>query len=262
MQVEQTLWTVERNDVGHDEGLQLAGIATQLPSDAANACSPLAAELARLQASARGLESIVTAQGSRIPPGVIAESFARWRQKLATSQSRLLKMQEEAIEPADIAVEIKKAEDVAERVRQRLVQSGVLNEDETANQRGAAMDAVESSSAVHFLSRANAGELHLTWQMPATNRLTSRTAVACVLAALSFLLGFVLRSALVREWLMSHGAFVIGALGVGWWLLAPLGWLGWIPVLAAVWCCVRSPWPMSQFDGASTIQRWPGSQAG
>ena len=50
------------------------------------------------------------------------------------------------------------------------------------------------------------------------------------------------RSAAVHNWLIEHAHFLVAAAGFGWWLMAPLGWLGWVVLLAAVWLSIRPPW--------------------
>jgi hypothetical protein len=250
MEVEQSLWTVEHDDSGLDAAIGLRGAVTTVPTEQARACSPSEAELTRLQAPVRALEAIATAQGTNLPPSVLAESFVRWGRALATSHQRLLEIQDQGGALAATTDRLQAALDEAARVRQRLVQSGVLDDSDAAELNGAGVE-VEPATAIHFLVRGNPGELQLTCQAPQTNYATSRSAVACYLAATALLLGLVGRSAAAREWLMSHGTFVMGIVGVAWWLLAPLGWLGWIPMLAAVWCTIRSPWPRSRYEAGS-----------
>jgi hypothetical protein len=41
--------------------------------------------------------------------------------------------------------------------------------------------------------------------------------------------------------------------GVAWWIFAPLGWLGWLLVLAAAWHGLRTTRPSPAYEAPSAI---------
>ncbi|MEX2176966.1 MAG: hypothetical protein WD872_21570, partial [Pirellulaceae bacterium] len=46
----------------------------------------------------------------------------------------------------------------------------------------------------------------------------------------------------VHSWLLGKGHFLLAWCGVGWLLIAPFPWLGWIAIVAALWLAIRPPW--------------------
>jgi hypothetical protein len=67
-------------------------------------------------------------------------------------------------------------------------------------------------------------------------------------------LWLLLRWGAVRDAFAAHSPAIVAAASLGWWLLAPWAWLGWIGMGLAIWLAVGSPWrkrPVSSFPRAA-----------
>ena len=68
-----------------------------------------------------------------------------------------------------------------------------------------------------------------------------RWASAALVAGLFAVAWLILRIPLVRDFLAAQAPAIVAAAGIGWSLLAPWPWLGWIAVGLAIWLAIRLP---------------------
>jgi hypothetical protein len=249
MTIQRTLWNVHSGI----RGLQVERIPGAAPAGAVNAarkCRADEAALVRLQVLAQALDDVAAAQGTAIPASVLSESFARWQSELDVAQRRFLQVAEQLAGGSDIVGQAQMALDLATKVRQRLIQAGVINEDlfvaaSPEDRQG------NSDESVQYYEMVGAGsELRLAWQSGELDRQLSGGAIGFGIGALTLMGWIALQFASARDWLAANCHLVLGIGGIAWWLAAPLGWLGWLLVAAAVWLAFRTPQlPAVERDG-------------
>jgi hypothetical protein len=255
MNVERSLWSVQ---IGGDQPrriLQLAHAEASVSGQLVKIQAPQQAELARLEASVQALEDIIAAQGTNLPASVLSESFVRWTRLQQAILRRLGEIDGPQEAPSNLAERTQAAIDAAGKIGQRLMQAGILNNGHVTPATGAD-DGDEPGASVCVVGSGPINELRLSWPPDRTNAPGGQTALACALACASLLLWSLGRLAIARNWLLAHTPFLMAAAGISWWLLAPLGWLGWPLVLAAIWVSLRWPWPRNAYDADSTLHRF------
>jgi hypothetical protein len=194
------------------------------------------------------LENVAAAQGASVPTAVIAESAERWRGAAESVRRRILQNSDDW-QPEDDE-RLTAAGQRAVRATQRLVQAGILDESETGATAGGAEEAPLPDDRSFFRGAAN--ELHVSWSQPQAAPVPWRSVAAWCIAVSALLLWPVNRSARARSWLNRHAHLAVAAAGLMWWLMAPLGWLGWLLVLAAAWQAVRVLNRTTGYETAST----------
>jgi len=182
----------------------------------------------------------------------------RWRNLTGVIHRRLAAFPPAEEGAADFALRISAADDAVAKAGQRLIQAGIVDEDAIGPPTVSAADE-EAPPALHVLSSTAADELKISWPNREAGLPPPRALIAAAIAIAALLAWPVGRSVAVQEWFMAHAHFVLAAAGIAWWLIAPLGGLGWVLVLAAVWLSLRSPWPRASEPG-STLERLPRSQ--
>jgi hypothetical protein len=261
VEVQRWLWTVNHGDLDSN--------ATMIPSEAiaaagssARECSASELALIRMQALAQSLDDIAAAQGTSAPPSVLAESFMRWQSELDAAHKRFLQLAEREPVTSEARDQARAALEAASKVRQRLIQAGVVEEDTVAavNNELALEDGDESALHVEVVGRGT--ELGLDWQPTEPGWALSRAAIACGILAMTLLVWIAIQFAAARDWLAAHGHFALAAVGFAWWLVAPFGWLGWLPVIAAAWLAIRPPGRPAAFESGSTLRRVARSMMG
>jgi O-antigen ligase len=153
---------------------------------------------------------------------------------------------------ARIAERRQAAGQVAERARQRLLATGVLDAADLI----VAVPVAPQPSAAGELCFSAAGAVNeiVLDKPPAAAAWTSASSAALfAAAALALLALWRLRRA--SDWLAEHAHLALAAAGLSWWLLAPWGAAGWLAVLAAAWLALRWHWPRGGYDVGSTIRR-------
>jgi hypothetical protein len=252
MEVQESLWTIDNDRAprNFDGGNRLRFAI----SDPEKEGTLAAAELARLETLAHLLDSIASAQTVELPRRILADSFLRWKHELTGIQHRLSALQEQKQLAPDMAAQMQLALDAAARSEQRLLQAGILNESEVGETMRAPKS-VEPASATYYLAKGAPGELTISWTSQQPPRL-SRGVIAAAVTAIAMVVALVLQLTLVREFFASRPHWALALVGIAWWLLAPLGWIGWLAVFAAVWCAVRPVAPRSGYETGSSIVRW------
>jgi hypothetical protein len=143
------------------------------------------------------------------------------------------------------------AQQAADRAQQRLIQAGVVDtNDPPAGPSASANDS--RGQAIHFMAVGAPDELELTIDA-ADHWAGARWYLAIVLAGGGLVLLPLYRWAPARDWLAAHVHLLLALAGIGWWLLAPLGPLGVVMFLAALFFSFRSTWPRFAGDSTSTI---------
>ncbi|HEY2413435.1 MAG TPA: hypothetical protein VGI40_14380, partial [Pirellulaceae bacterium] len=61
-----------------------------------------------------------------------------------------------------------------------------------------------------------------------------------------------------QHWLLGIGTIQLAACAFMWWLLAPLGWLGWLLLFVAALGLVPSPPPLVGERGSSLLRSTSG----
>ena len=82
-----------------------------------------------------------------------------------------------------------------------------------------------------------------------------RWLLAACFVGLGLSLGPLLQRPAVGQWLRAWASFLVAGAGLVWWLVAPLGWLGWGLVAAAIWNWIGKPRRAAPVLSPSTIRR-------
>jgi hypothetical protein len=247
------LWSLVRSD----DLLRPTPLTTRhsAVSLAATALSSEQVSLLRVEAYVRALEAVQDARGSSVPWPVLAESFDRWQRTLEAADGWLANAPR-LDEDSDNATRRRQAAlNAAQAVRQRLVQAGVLNEEHSVAHAAQAA-ALDQPKAASFLVPGESFAWEMDSEQPGAAFAPSRLVWAICLAIATLAVVPLSRLTDVRNWLLDHSYFLLGCAGLAWWLIAPLGWLGWLPFLAAVGLGLRSCWPRARSHSGATIQRF------
>lgn len=245
--VEHILWTIQ-TDSESTAGARIAG-------KTAGPCDPVEAELTRLKALTKAIESIAAMQSGSIPSRVLAETFRRWEHSFVNAQRSFNSAAASGVpdkEWTDTATEC--AETVA-KVRQRLQQSGILgntNDSGTLNQPKSVRP---SESIVQYLSDSDAREIEIDAPHELEKAPSVRLAWSIGLILLSGLLVLTPAPAMGRLSVLGNTNFILGTAGIAWWVLAPQGWIGLVFLVAAILSALRSFLRRGQSEGGSTISR-------
>jgi hypothetical protein len=203
--------------------------------------------MSRLELAVQSLEAVATAQSASTPTNVVKDGFFRWKRELASIQNQMLTIQSQAGLSASEAADMQTALDAAAKVQQRLIQAGIISDSETGSTIGNA-ESPASTAAIHFVANGDAPELILAESV--TRRLVAsyRQAIAVCIALFSLVLAFIIH-AVQNQAMALRAALVLFILGLGWWLAAPLGWLGGLAMIGAMVGAVR--WRLTRPQGES-----------
>lgn len=258
MEVQDSLWTID-----HDRLLPDSESGQELRfefTDRNRECTLAAAELARLQALSHLLESVAAVQTAELPRRILADSFLRWKHELTAIEHHLRALQDQKKLSTDMVTQLQQALDAAARSEQRLLQAGILSESEV----GESMQARRSAafgSATYYLTTSNPGELEVSWKANAPTSAVLRGLIAAAVAVAAILIAGLLQLAVARDFFVARPHWALALLGLAWWLLFPLGWIGWFGIFAAGWCEARLLWAPRHYEPGSSIVRWSGSQS-
>ncbi len=260
VEVQRLLWTVDLGDRELDAAF-IPGAAIAAAGSSARECSAAEAALVRLQALAQSLDDIASAQGTSVPASVLTECFVRWQGELQASHRRFVQLAEQEPVTEEFREQARAALDAASKVRQRLIQAGVIDEDTFAAAGGGEFIERDTvSSALHFEVVGRGTELEIVWPSDEGRWPISRPAIALGIGALTLLLWIAAHFSAARDWLAGHGHLALALAGTVWWLVAPLGWLGWLLVLTAAWLAILPPKRRAAYDTGSTLRRFSNSQ--
>jgi hypothetical protein len=226
--VERTTWTV----AGSPAGLIRATSTLERQTPAA-----VAAE--QVIAAANALVEVAAAAASDLPAAVVAEGFDRWRRVYAAAVARLEAM------PRIGSEELSAAGDRLAAARQEAAKAIEKLQPLSTMEPGAAPSGAEDAlaGAVCFVGGGQTAELKIEWRVASTGSAAVRTRWAAVGLALWLGLAAVVRWPPARDCLARYCHFVLALGGVAWWLMMPLGWLGWLVVAAAIGLALsRRPW--------------------
>ncbi len=242
--LEQTLWSVGITDAASRDSFTPSEPLTlhadhKLPSLTANE-----AELVRLQALTKASEGIAAVQGGNIPPLVLAETFNRFERRFQAVQAQL---QRTTVGPANNATiaAATSALDTMNRIRQRLLQAGIpLGNEPKPETAPKSMDAdqhiVARFSPPHAKDDHGVEEIELAFTTASDATLSQRMLLLAAFAFLAAVFAVVPLVSASRSWVFAHIPFVLATLGVAWWLIAPLGWLGLLLLAIGAWLAL---WP-------------------
>jgi len=198
-------------------------------------CTADEAAVLQLEAAASSLEDVAAVQGADVLAPVLAETAAHWNGVYLGAKSRI-----PSTPPSQHAQRVEAAAALAARTRERLAELDMnmaARDDFEAD--GPAVS--NAASALFLEASGEAGQVTLSAAPTAggANFMARFCAALFVgLAAISVPLS---HWPPAQQWLSAHAHLVLALAGLLWWLFAPLGWLGWIAVLAAVRLSVRFP---------------------
>jgi hypothetical protein len=245
-EVERTIWTVISNP----------GVTRANGADAAlQTSSSYEIELTRLEVAVSALEDAVAAQGTDVPPTVVADSFQRWHAAYRAALRRLEALGRPVGDnAAALAQRLVAAENDVAKVEKRMTPSAAVDATETSSL--AMSPAYEPFGETNYFTADGAAEAtSIRLLAPPVSTSPSAATLAALVALGSLALGLLLRWSPAQEWIIAHGHLVLAAAGFAWWLLAPLGCLGWLLVLAALWLSFLWPWRQRSYDHGSSIRR-------
>jgi hypothetical protein len=207
------------------------------------------AELVRLLSLAKANESIAAVQGGNIPPQVLAETFNRFERRFQAVRARL---QRTTVGPPNDATldAIASALDTMVRIRQRLLQAGVPLGDEPKPETAPESVVSDRNIVARFSSNQithehSQEEIELTFSVASDTASSQRMLLLAAFSLLAAVFAVVPLVPASRAWVLARFHFVLAALGVAWWLIAPLGWLG---LLLAIIATCLALWPGQYVD--------------
>jgi hypothetical protein len=248
---EQTVWTVSTR-----EGL----LIPEEHDSSARHCTPFEVELVRLETATRAQEGVASAYTTDIPMAILQDVFERWRRTYADARRRSQTLYTPAEDDAETwSQRLAASERTVARIEQRLNLSGSSGMENDLPAEDASVPSHAGDGATHyFTSGPNESPsliVRLSGDSAGSRRATDFQAVwAALIAMVSLLMWPTLHSNLARDWLAAHMHLLLAGFGFAWWLLAPVGWLGWALVLAAIWLALRWPWHPTTYDSGSSIR--------
>jgi hypothetical protein len=231
------LWTILR---ANSQRTELPELASELSQATAVAYTQPSADIQRLEAYVAALDAVQAARAATIPKQVIAESFARWQASVLAIVQRLEEEEASGALTSDLAERRRAALETMSAIRQRLYQAEILNE-ETEMPRVATAPDLGAGDATYLVT---GHKLHLSRSNAAASApiLSEQWLLAGCFVASVLLLARFARSPQAREWVSMHRHVALAIAGVSWWLLMPLGWVGWLALAAAAWLAFRQFW--------------------
>jgi hypothetical protein len=248
---EQTVWTVSTR-----EGLFIP----EEHDSSARHCTPFEVELVRLETAARAQEGVASAYTTDIPMAILQDVFERWRRTYTNARRRAQSLYAPAEDDAETwSQRLAASERTVARIEQRLNLGGSRGMENDLPAEDASVPSHVGDGAAHFVtSGPNESPsliVRLSGDSAGSRRATDFKAVwAALIAMVSLLMWPTLHSDLARDWLAAHMHLLLAGIGFAWWLLAPVGWLGWALVLTAIWLALRWPWRPTTYDPGSSIR--------
>jgi hypothetical protein len=135
---------------------------------------------------------------------------------------------------------VQMAQALAARARQRLASLNLPAPDEAAGSGAGRPAESADAKSLYIAARREVSQLTLHATQVAGGRTFAAGLGATLLIGLGLIAVPLGRWHVAQEWLAAHAHLLLALAGLLWWLVAPLGWLGWLAVLAALWLSVRS----------------------
>ena len=225
--VQRTLWSLDKLEPATGSG---AAASPRLAGD-------LEAALVRVECFARSLDRIADFPAGDLPPSVLGQIYRGWRRQYHLAQAALeLRIREDSSNDKEFLTRLQTARQMAIDADRRMVQSGT---DVAVNE--ASVPVEDAASRTILLATGWQGSVGVRARSVASPGGFRWAALggAILLGAVVWMTG---RRHAVSGRIAALAPALMALIGLGWWLLAPWAWLGWLPVAAAVWLAVRSPW--------------------
>ena len=212
--------------------------------DSLKSANELQTAVAKVEVFAQGLTRVAELAPADLPPTVMTEVGSRWQHQFLAARSQAADLLTKSPSAStDWATRLSHADQIATSAGQRLEQAG-FRPTAPLNAKGPTeLSAASSNPALNHTTLVIDG-----WQNAVTVRKLDRTAptdrgwtIAALVSAALGIGWLLLRVARVRDLAAAHMPAVVATAGLGWWLLAPWPWLGWLLVGLAVWLAVASP---------------------
>jgi hypothetical protein len=202
------------------------------------------AAVVRAEALAAELTHLVDLRTEQLPPTVLADVFFHWQQayRAAHRQADDLIGQPRG-RSAELSARLGRAEQAATGALQRMKAAGILvplAPEPPAVGDYSSPPPGEAAQRTILIGDGWHGQIAIrtrTDGRPRDDRWLSAALVASLLGGGWLLLRF----GRVRDLAAAQAPAIVGVLGLAWWLLAPLPWLGWGGVGLGIWLALRSP---------------------
>lgn len=218
----------------------------------------LPAAIARVEVFADALDRATQLAPADLPPNTMSEAGSRWQQQYlaARSQAAALLTELPAASP-EWAARLKRADEIASGAGQRFDQavlnpSAPLHSASPAESNSARIDSALRRTTLTFAGWRDSITVHREDRASPDDR---RGAIAVLVVAALASGWLLLRVARVRDFAAAQLPAIVAAVGLGWWLLAPWPWLGWLLVGVAVWRAVASLRLRSEHSSFARLNR-------
>jgi len=256
MDAQKTMWSVRSSEGIPGERSPTVTISqhTGLPQP----CTAAEAGLARMEAAGQALDEVASANTANVPIAVIGESSQRWQRDFDTAKAALDQLLAESDPSDDLNSKRQAVVEAAAKARQRLSPATVSNDLSPTSPPGRI--AADKGADLIAMGSGHIDALRLSVR-PDAQAAPSRAGIAWGVALFSIVCGLLTALPRGRDWISENGRFLVAACGVAWWLLAPVGWLGWLLVAAALWLTLRPTASSYRAEAGSPLQRFASSHS-
>jgi hypothetical protein len=203
----------------------------------------------RCEVWAQHLVLLADLQSPDLPLGALAEVYSRGESEYQSAKSLAEERLRQSLPAAEWSRRLSAADQIARSASRRMDQTGIV-----IRPAGEPVPVAGSTPQREVLTGEGWPEAIIVREIATKGPADLRYSAAAIVAALLGGLWLLLRSAAVRDVFATHAPAIVAAAGLGWWLLAPWAWLGWVFIGLAIWLSVGSPWrkrPSNSFPRAA-----------
>lgn len=204
----------------------------------------LQAAIAKVEVFAQALARVAELAPADLSPGTMTEVGSRWHQQYLTARSQAAALLTELPSASsEWATRLSRADQIATSAGQRLEQAGLTPSapPDSAGPSESSSAQIDPASQRTTLAFEGWREVVTVRKLNHASPADRRWTIAALMVAALVTAWLLLRVARVRDLAAAQLPAIVAAAGLGWWLLAPWPWLGWLLVGLAVWRAVASP---------------------
>jgi hypothetical protein len=216
-------------------------------------CGPGDAELVRIRGLAQAIEAIAAAQYGTLPPATVAEIFTRFESSFQAEHRSLQKAAESDEVSESLLEQAAASLEAVRKARQRLEHTGLrLNVDamdESVSEERPDADA----HTIQYLKNGDDAEIEVQRLDGPNGPGSASLALVILVLGGAAALVVIPTARTVQHPVTGNSSVQLAAIGLVWWLLAPMGWLGLLFIGVAAIGLLRMPRPAMIREGGSSL---------